>query len=292
VTPETENEILLKKLGVEGTRREFPARFIEFYQKLFRIQSGAEPRIGQVKVSLTKEEAKQRLVNGSPLLVFDELALDWTLFQDILAQVVTLFAEYSDLLGELPRNLKEMQPHPSLLKEVAKTWFESTQLADTTIYADTHKYLLFEATMHASLKPFLIVQAKAFTGLVDQEYWRREYCPICGGRPDLAFLDKERGSRWLVCSRCDTPWLYQRLQCPYCRTQNPDALYYFTDATGLYRLYVCEQCHKYIKALDLRCTSSDISLPLERILTLDMDRQAEEKGYHPGHSPAQVGTTE
>jgi FdhE protein len=166
--------------------------------------------------------------------------------------VVALFAEYSDLLGALPRNLKEMKPYPSLPKEVAK----------------------------------------ALISLVDQENWRREYCPICGGRPDLAFLDKERGSRWLMCSRCDTRWLYQRLQYPYCRTQDPDALYFFTDATGLYRLYVCEQCRKYIKAIDLRCTESEISLPLERILTLDMDRQAEEKGYHPGHSEAQVGTAD
>jgi FdhE protein len=292
VIPETDNEVFLKRLEAEGKRREFPPRFVEFYQKLFRIQSGAESRIGQAKVVLTKEEARQRLINGSPLLVFDELSPDWALVQDILAQVVTLFTEYSDLLGELPRNLKEMKPYPSLAKEVAKAWFEPTKLTETTTFADANEYLLFEAIIHATLKPFLVSQAKALITLVDQENWRREYCPICGGRPDFAFLDKERGSRWLMCSRCDTQWLYQRLQCPYCRTQNPDALYFFTDDTGLYRLYVCNQCHKYIKAVDPRCSESEISLPLERIFTLDMDRQAEEKGYRPGHSPAQVGTTE
>jgi hypothetical protein len=291
VTPETENEILLKKLEAEGKRRGFPPRFVEFYQKLFRIQSGAESRIGQVRPDLKKEAVNQRLISGSPLLVFDELALDWTLVQDILAQVMTLFAEYSDLLGELPRNLKEMKPHPSLPKEVAKAWFEPTQLTETTTFG-TNEYLLFEAIIHATLKPFLVSQAKALIDLVDQENWRREYCPICGGRPDLASLDKERGSRWLMCSRCDTQWLYQRLQCPYCRTQNPDVLAYFTDESGMYRLYVCEQCHKYIKAVDLRCSESEISLPLERILTLDMDRQAEEKGYRPGHSNAPVRTTD
>jgi FdhE protein len=289
VTPETENEVLLKKLAAEGKRRGFPPRFVEFYQKLFHIQSEAESHIGQVAPVLTREKAKQCLANGSPLLVFDELALDWTLVQDILAQVVALFAEYSDLLGELPRNLKEMEPHPSLPKEVAKAWFELTKLTETTF--GTSEYLLFEAIIHATLKPFLVSQAKALISLVDQESWRREYCPICGGRPDLAFLDKEKGSRWLMCSRCDTRWLYQRLQCPYCRTQNPDALSFFTDDTGLYRLYVCEQCHKYIKAVDLRCSEPEVSLPLERIFTLDIDRQAEEKGYRPGHSDIQGETT-
>jgi formate dehydrogenase maturation protein FdhE len=60
---------------------------------------------------------------------------------------------------------------------------------------------------------------------------------------------------------------------------------------GLYRLYVCEQCHKYIKAVDLRCSEPEVSLPLERIFTLDIDRQAEEKGYRPGHSDIQGETT-
>jgi len=287
VTPETDNEVFLRRLEAEGKRRGFPPRFVEFYQRLFRIQSGAESRIGQARVALTEEEAKQRLTDGSPLLVFDELALDWAPVQDILAQVVALFAEYSDLLGKLPRSLKEMKPYPSLPKEVAKAWFEPTQLTETTTFG-TNEYLLFEAIIHATLKPFLVSQAKALISLVDQENWRRAYCPICGGRPDLAFLDKERGSRWLMCCRCDAQWLYQRLQCPYCSTQNLDALYFFADATDLYRLYVCDQCHKYIKAIDLRRSESEISLPLERILTLDMDRQAEEKGYRPGHTENQI----
>ena len=61
---------------------------------------------------------------------------------------------------------------------------------------------------------------------------------------------------------------------------------YFADDEDLYRLYVCEQCHKYIKTIDLRHTESEILLPLERVLTLDMDRQAQEKGYKPGQSNA------
>lgn len=123
---------------------------------------------------------------------------------------------------------------------------------------------------------------------MDQERWRRNYCPICGGHPDFAFLEKELGARWLLCSRCDTEWLFQRLQCPYCGNQTQKDLAYFTDDEGLYRLYVCEQCHKYIKAIDLRVAKSDILLPLERLFTLDMDRQAQEKGYQSDHPAAET----
>jgi len=126
---------------------------------------------------------------------------------------------------------------------------------------------------------------------VDQERWRRQYCPVCGGPPDFAYLDKDAGARWLLCSRCDAEWLFQRLQCPYCGSQDQSALAYFTDDEGLYRLYVCEQCKRYLKAIDLRQTESEILLPLERLLTFELDVQARGKGYRPG-SQADTGETD
>jgi FdhE protein len=71
------------------------------------------------------------------------------------------------------------------------------------------------------------------------------------------------------------------LQCPYCGTQDQNALAYFTDDKGLYRLYVCEQCKHYLKAIDLRQAEAEVLFPLERFYTVDMDRQAQEQGYKP-----------
>lgn len=278
---ETNNEIL-KRLGEEGKKKGLSPRLLEFYQRLFRIQSGAEKRIGKTKPGLNKEIINERLESGVPLIGFKELTIDWLLLKDIFAQVTAVFADYSDLFGEIPKTLRDRQSPPSLSKKVARAWFEGAELPSTLAVDNVKEYLLLEAIIHAALGPFLVSHSKALHGLVDQERWRREYCPICGGRPDFAFLDKERGARWLLCSRCDAEWLFQRLQCPYCGTQNQDVLAYFTDDDGVYRLYVCEQCHKYIKTIDLRHTESEVPLPLERIFTLDMDRQAQEKGYKPG----------
>ncbi len=96
----------------------------------------------------------------------------------------------------------------------------------------------------------------------------------------MAFLEKEVGARWLLCSRCDTEWLFQRLECPYCGTNEPNALSFFPDDEGLYRLDVCDQCKCYLKAIDLRKAKDDTLLPLERLYTMDLDRQAKENGYH------------
>ena len=97
-----------------------------------------------------------------------------------------------------------------------------------------------------------------------------------------AYLEEKEGARWLVCSRCDTEWLFRRFECPYCNNNDQAKLGYFTDDKGLYRLYFCEKCRKYIKAIDLRITEEKILFPVERILTLDIDSQALAEGYEPG----------
>ena len=102
----------------------------------------------------------------------------------------------------------------------------------------------------------------------------------------MAVLKPEYGARWLLCSRCDTEWSFQRLECPYCGTKEQSALSFFTDEEGPYRLYVCDQCKCYLKAIDLRKAKDDIPLPLERLYTIDLDRQAKEYGYHPCQNPA------
>jgi FdhE protein len=277
-----ENEYI-SRLKEEGEKRELPSRLLEFYQKLLCIQSRGEQLIGKITPNLKEETINERLNNGLPLISFDELILDWSLLNDVFTQVTATFADYHDLFDELPQSLEQSKLPTSLSKRVLRAWFKKARLP-STIAVDSNEYLLLEAILHATLKPFLVSHAKTLISLVNQERWRRDYCPVCGGKPDFAFLDKERGARWLLCSRCDTEWLFQRLQCPYCGTDNQKDLSYFTDDEGIYRLYVCEQCHKYIKAIDLRATKTEVLASLERLLTLDMDRQAQEKGYQPGHS--------
>jgi FdhE protein len=117
---------------------------------------------------------------------------------------------------------------------------------------------------------------------VNQDSWRQRICPICGGKPDFAFLNKETGARWLICFRCDADWLFFHIECPFCGNQDQNSLAYLTDEKELYRLYTCEQYRTYIKAIDLRRAEGDVLFPLERILTLDLDKQAHKAGYKPG----------
>lgn len=277
---ENKNNILAR-LEREGEKKGLTPRFIEFYMRLFDIQYKAEKRIGITKPVLKLESMNERLEQGLPLVSFNEIALDWPLVKDIFIEVTRVFADYADIFGELPEVLKKPKSQLSLPKKTVKAWFESGELPSSMAFNNIDEHILIDAIIQATLKSFLVSHSKVLSKYINQERWRRNYCPVCGGHPDFAFIDNEQSSRWLLCSRCDTQWLFQRLQCPYCNNEEQKELAYFTDDKGVYRLYTCEKCHKYIKAIDLRATTSYVLLPLERLFTLDMDRQAQEKGYHP-----------
>ena len=261
----------------EQSKGQLP-RFFQFYRELLQIQSEAKPYIMVEKSRLAEGSVANRLTEGIPLLLFEDLGLDWDQVQTVLARVVTWLAKDSEVSeGEL-ECLRHIARNRPLLREVIKAWYQGSPLTSLATAQNLDRGLL-ASVVEVALKPFLLAHSRLLLPEVDQELWRRGYCPICGGGPDFSFLEKECGARWLLCSRCDTEWLFQRLECPCCGTQDQNALAYFTDDKGLYRLYVCERCRYYLKAIDLRQAECEVLLPLERWLTLDMDAQAQKDGY-------------
>ena len=276
------NSETLKRLEEEGKETGLSPRLLEFHRRILSIQSAARQPIGSVGPALDKKMVDDCIESGIPLIRPDELNLDWSLLKDTFAQIAATFADYPDLFGKFCGKLKEPESL-SVLRELIKAQSDVASSPDASTVENTNEHLLTRAIIFATLKPFLVAHSKTLLGFVNQKRCRRGYCPICGGRADFAFLDREHGARWLVCWWCDAEWLFQRLQCPYCNNCNQDSLAYFTDEKGVYRFYVCERCRTYIKAVDLRHVNEKVSLPLERALTLDMDVQAQEKGYRPGY---------
>ncbi len=250
--------------------------FVELYERLLRLQCEVKSLISGR--GLAKEAISERLERGIPLQPFHELPIDWTLLQNLLQQVLITIADHL-LSSEEITDLREVISDSSLLKRIVEAWYKGKNLS--TLVRNTTSEIL-PGIIRAGMWPFLTVQSEMLLPQVDQERWRRRYCPICGGRADFCFLEKENGARWLSCSRCDAEWLFQRLECPYCGNQNQDKLAYFTDEEGLYRLYICEECRSYIKGIDLRKTASEVLLPLEKVITIELDNQAQNDGYKPG----------
>lgn len=256
-------------------------KHLELYEKLLHLQDGAKRCLPARQGVITPDQAVHRLQEGLPLLAWEDVSLAWPAFRDLFRAISLTVGEFrEDISGDLER-AAGLGADYSLLAGAAKAWYEGLALSSWTDSLGIAEELLSEV-MCLTFRPFLTTCSKPLSQLVVQEKWRRGYCPICGGKPDFALLDREQGARWLLCWRCDAQWLFQRLQCPFCGTRDQDTLAYFPDADGVHRIYVCEQCHSYLKAIDARRTDSEVLLSVERALTVELDIQAQRVGYIPG----------
>jgi len=269
-------KILEKLSKIEKEKGELPL-LLAFYRKLLQIQVRVQKRIGTPKPGINREAISQRMQNGQSLLNIEDIVLDQGLVQELFAEVIKVFASYPQLFGELPDKLLKPGARRLLTKKAIKAWFTGKELPATM--QDGVSENIMPAIIQATLQPFLTYYSEEFKDSVDEINWQRGYCPICGDTPDFSYLDKQRIARHLICSRCDAEWLFKRLECPFCGCQEQSALHYFTDDKELYRLYTCQHCQKYIKTIDLNKTKENIIFPLERLLTIDMDRQARERGF-------------
>lgn len=138
---------------------------------------------------------------------------------------------------------------------------------------------LLQFLINHTLHPLLRRYAQALAPFIDRESWYQPYCPVCGGEPDFAVLSKPHGARRLLCSRCDFEWPYRRTSCPFCGCEDPEQYQYVPSDDNIYRLYLCDHCHRYLKTLDEREVLGERLLPVERIVTLPMDIAAHQAGY-------------
>ncbi len=276
---ETDGKILNKIKQWQKESGNLPPILI-LYSQLFNAQLDIRSQLPEVEAGLSMSVRVPQLDRGIPLLRFEDISIDWELLRKSLQQVISILTQFAADNPELNTRLQNPEILNNLPDTVRECYHAHTQNSHPQETGDD----LTGLVINLAFRPFLIHYSKGLIHLVDQNQWRRGYCPVCGGIPDFAFLDKERGSRWLLCSRCDAEWLFQRLECPYCRTRNSDLLSYYSDQDELYRVYVCDQCKYYLKAIDLRKTENEVILPLERYLTTDLDAQAYRNGYLAYHS--------
>jgi formate dehydrogenase maturation protein FdhE len=110
-------------------------------------------------------------------------------------------------------------------------------------------------------------------------------CPRCGGNPQASILEAgaaasaDGSSRRLLCATCLTTWPFQRIKCPSCGEQDERRLGYFhSPALEHVRVEACENCFRYLKAIDLgRLGLAD---PLvDEVAAAPLDVWAQEHGY-------------
>jgi len=109
----------------------------------------------------------------------------------------------------------------------------------------------------------------------------RSTCPCCGNEPVMAMFAGEEGRRVLKCSLCHTCWEFPRMECPFCRSTNPSSLkFLYYDIEDPHRVYVCEECRRYVRTVDERKSQNrTLVLEAEVLATGYLDTLAQKQGY-------------
>ena len=273
MTGNSRTQLILQALEEASNQDPDLSTFYTFHRALFRTLGQARTEISGALEIADKEARQARLLQGQPLLPFAQVPVEAERFAELVLDVARILSEYDPELAQ-----QALPDGPAECLALARQRFEEGQAGGERDEPQSEATLA-QASVGLALKPYLEWAAEQVLPYVDQERWKRGYCPVCGGAPDFATLDAEVGARHLVCSRCSSEWLYRRLGCPFCGTTDHAKLMYYPSEDGVYRLYVCQVCRRYLKTVDLREITRTVLLPVERITTVAMDLAARQEGF-------------
>ncbi|MGD0204918.1 MAG: formate dehydrogenase accessory protein FdhE [Dehalococcoidia bacterium] len=270
---------IVQELQRQADKRPEPADTVELHCELLDAQARAQ--VSPRGPALSGEEAGARLEQGHPLLSPESLVVDGQTLVELCDQIGFIVAERRPELADSLAGIRAwLDDKRQQIDVLALEYLREGRVCEGEAAGLDGNLLAF--IFNNALRPFLRAQAQALALWVDDSIWYRGRCPICGGEPDLAALERGSGRRRLLCSRCDSEWAFQRIGCPFCGNDDPRRLAYYPSDDHIYRLSVCEQCHRYLKTIDLRQAAGERLLPAERILTVVMDVAALDAGYGEG----------
>lgn len=115
--------------------------------------------------------------------------------------------------------------------------------------------------------------------------WSEGYCPVCGGYPSIAWLDRPQvdeqnaflagggGKKHFHCTMCGSNWKFRRSLCPACGKEGSGTIEILREEGGHgERLDWCVHCKTYCPTIDLRemIDIPDLDLMVIGMLHLDM----------------------
>jgi FdhE protein len=268
----------MEALAEARTQNPELADFYEFHHRVFHLQHEAKAEIAATLEMLDNKVLRARVLQGLPQLSFAQLPLEAEGFSRLATEIAQALVQYEPGLAAGTDGLEDVD----WLSLAAKRFEQGMANEGEEKAPEETEMALVETAVDLALQPYLEWAAEQVMPHIEQESWKRGYCPVCGGAPAFAALVEDTGARHLLCSRCRSQWLYKRLGCPFCNNADHTKLLYYPSEDEVYRLYVCQVCKHYLKAIDLRKATHRVVLAVEPLLTVAMDLAAQKEGYKAG----------
>jgi len=280
---------IAEQIGYLKSRGHFVDEYLTFLERVLTFQADQQSKINREKLAIfgKTSDIASRLQMGLPLLEKNNIYIEAEVAQSSFIQLLTIFEHFPqqyppEKIESLRQVLdkKDQLPNEFIQNLIAENRDYFRQLSDSLsiepgmlVFIAKTISLPFLKTYADVLQPYLAEKDKI---------WLRPFCPLCGNVAAMARLEKETGQRHLWCPICHTEWVFIRNQCAYCANENPKGIqYFFDDNDSLYRVYVCDQCNRYLKTIDENKYAFifPLTMALEDLITHYLDEIAIKEGY-------------
>jgi FdhE protein len=260
------------------------SKMLGFYENLFVAQENSKNKIDIAPIHISDEMLSIKSKQKLPLIDSDNFVIDVEAATRLCLMMCEFAQNANPHLAQSARKLLSAINNDFELSVL----FSSVLTPDKKQIEQAAKQLDIEQNVLAffiynSINPSIRIGSEQLSVYLDrQDPWQQGFCPICGNPPVLSILEDE-GQHSLICSFCWHAWPVKRGVCPFCEQNDSKSLgYFFSEEENEYRVYTCDNCNKYIKTIDTTKIDRFIYPPLEQIVTLHLDMQANQKGFESG----------
>jgi FdhE protein len=253
-------------------------------------------------VSLTLEEAREKLEKGFPLLSGLDLELDENAVYHLalrLARSIESIQNPSEsdiskssegvckdgdtMLPGAARRIRlaleeNTMDFSALLAHSAADEPGSVESLARELCLDPG---LLRMLVRNALKPALGAWRRQLVPHTEGIRWDRGYCFLCGAEATLGELRDNMQVLHLRCAQCGADWQARRLRCVWCGNEDHETLgcLYNEDQREKMRVEVCDTCRGYLKVISFFSPTPPEMLPVEDLATLHLDYIAQARGY-------------
>lgn len=248
---------------------------------LLELQRRVQSRVPLPWIELDPAWLKKQQAAGNPLLRFEDIPLDWTDFRLMFRQTADLMRRHDALEEDDYQNLQRFTRESGALEPVVMRWYNAAARAGQQPPSAVNDPAVpdsIDRVLTPAMQPFLARCAEAILPLIKLDAWTSGHCPLCGDEPELAVITP-LAERFLICGRCTARWKYDPIACPFCGNSDRSRITSFASRDGIYRLYACDICLRYLKAYDGRNAARQVMVPVDSVATLPLDAAAIQRGY-------------
>lgn len=248
---------------------------VDMQLALLALQRRIQSRVSIPSRAPDDRHVRRQVAERRPLLAFEDIPLEWTDLRLMVRQTVDVLYRFDSLDADTRDALQALAREPDHFQEVVRRWYESAAGGPA---AAPEGPAMLDQVLALAMRPFLSRCAQTLLPQADLSGWDAPYCPLCGGEAEFAAITPA-ADRLLFCARCAGAWRFHPLACPFCLNDDRTRITSFASRDGLYRLYACNECHRYLKAFDGRHAPRAALLAVDTIATLPLDAAAIQKGY-------------